>query len=206
MEKLQIISCWRLEAESLSLDSEWSLTLAWNHVLNPWEGIPVLMPDRWLLKCLSICPREKAKELSVDYFAWNLEKEIEMIRAVFFSVIVGFLLMTSPASAAEVSPGMVCSAIVDRACDGIASTFPANVGKLYAHTRIVGMEGGGSITHRWVYKGKVMAEPSLNIGGPDWRTWSSKNIDQFWSGDWKVEIVDNSDGSVMDILEFVIQE
>ena len=68
------------------------------------------------------------------------------------------------------------------------------------------MEGGGSITHRWIYKGKTMAEPTLKIGGPDWRTWSSKNIDSLWSGDWKVEVVDNSDSSVIDTLEFMIKE
>ena len=129
-----------------------------------------------------------------------------MRKAICIIFILSLTLVASTAQAAEVSPGMVCSAIVDRACDGIASSFASDVGKLYTHTRIVGMDDGGSITHRWVYKGKVMAETSLKIGGPDWRTWSSKNIDQFWTGDWKVEIVNNSDGAVMDILEFVIQE
>ncbi|MDF1536199.1 MAG: DUF2914 domain-containing protein [bacterium] len=132
-------------------------------------------------------------------------KKLAIVAMVFSGFLSG-VLMVSPVSAATVQPGVVCSAIVDRACDGIDTMFPADVGRVYAHTRIVGMEGGGSVTHRWIYKGKVMAETSLKIGGPDWRTWSSKAIDPFWSGDWKVEIVDNSDGAVMDILEFLIKE
>jgi len=129
-----------------------------------------------------------------------------MKMAVVALIVLCLLLGVSTSFAAEVNPGVVCSAIVDRACDGIATEFPADVGKVYAHTRILGIEGGGSVTHRWMFKDKVMAETKLNIGGPDWRTWSSKNIDPFWSGDWKVEIVNNSDSAVMDILEFKITE
>ena len=129
-----------------------------------------------------------------------------MKKAIIISVVILAVMSTSTLFAAEVKPGVVCSAIVDRACDGIATEFPADVGKVYAHTRILGIEGGGSVTHRWMFKDKVMAETKLNIGGPDWRTWSSKNIDPFWSGDWKVEIVNNSDSAVMDILEFKIEE
>jgi len=129
-----------------------------------------------------------------------------MEKAIIFSVVILAVMSTSTLFAAEVNPGMLCTAIVDRACDSIGSTFPTDVRKVYVHTRILGIESGGSVTHRWIYKDKIMAETKLNIGGPDWRTWSSKNIDPFWSGDWKVEIVNNSDGAVMDILEFRIEE
>jgi len=126
--------------------------------------------------------------------------------AVLGAILLGLLIGASNLFAAEVNPGVLCTAIVDRACDGIGSSFPADVGKVYAHTRILGLEDGGSVIHRWIFKSKVMVETKLNIGGPDWRTWSSKSIDPFWSGDWKVEVVNDSDGAVMDILEFVITE
>jgi len=110
-----------------------------------------------------------------------------MKKAIIVSVVILAVMSTSTLFAAEVNPGMLCTAIVDRACDGIGSTFPTDVGKVYVHTRILGIESGGSVTHRWIFKDKVMAETKLNIGGSDWRTWSSKNIDPFWSGDWKVD-------------------
>jgi len=127
-----------------------------------------------------------------------------MKRTAVILLVLGVALVSSAVFAAEVDTGMVCTAIVDRSCEGTAVSFTADVGKVYAYTRILGMDAGGSITHRWIYKDRNMAEVSLNIGGPDWRTWSSKNVDSLWTGSWKVEIVDNSDGSVIDILEFTV--
>jgi hypothetical protein len=126
--------------------------------------------------------------------------------AVLGAILLGLIIGATQVFAAGVDPGVVCTAVVDRACEGVSDSFPSTVGKVYAHTRILGMDNGGSVTHRWIYKGQVMAEPRLNVSGPNWRTWSSKNIDTFWSGDWKIEVVNNADDSVMDILEFVITE
>jgi hypothetical protein len=125
---------------------------------------------------------------------------------VLAGILIGLVLGATQLFAAGVDPGVVCTAVVDRGCEGVSDSFPSSVGKVYAHTRILGMDDGGSVTHRWIYKGQVMAEPRLNVGGPNWRTWSSKNIDPLWSGDWKVEVVDNNDDSVMDILEFTVTE
>jgi hypothetical protein len=125
---------------------------------------------------------------------------------ILAAILLGLVFGATQLFAAEVDPGLLCTAVADRTCEGVSETFPSSAGKIYAYTRILGMDEGDSVTHRWIYKGQVMAEPKLNIGGPDWRTWSSKNIDPLWSGEWKVEIVNNADGSVMDILEFVITE
>lgn len=129
-----------------------------------------------------------------------------MRMAILTAIIIGLVFGATQLFAAEVDPGVVCTEVVDRACEGVSDSFPSDVGKVYAHTRILGMDDGGSVTHRWIYKDTVMAEPKLNVGGPNWRTWTSKNIDPLWSGDWKVEVVNNADDSVMDILEFVIME
>jgi hypothetical protein len=129
-----------------------------------------------------------------------------MRMTILAAILLGLVFGATQLFAAGVDPGVICTAVVDRACESASDTFPSDVGKVYAHTRILGMDEGGSITHRWIFKGQVMAEPSLNIGGPNWRTWSSKNIDPLWSGDWKVEVVDNCDNSVVDILEFAITE
>ena len=126
--------------------------------------------------------------------------------AILGAIFLGLIFGASNLFAASVDPGVICTAVVDRACEDVSDSFPSAVGKVYAHTRILGMDEGGSVTHRWIFKGQVMAEPKLNVGGPNWRTWSSKNIDPLWSGDWKVEVVNNDDDSVIDILEFTITE
>jgi len=125
---------------------------------------------------------------------------------VLFAILCGLVFGATQLFAASVETASVCTSVVDRDCEGASDSFPSSVGKVYAHTRILGMADGGSITHRWIFKGQVIAEPGLNVGGPDWRTWSSKNIDPLWSGEWKVEVVDNSDDSVMEILEFTVTE
>ena len=129
-----------------------------------------------------------------------------MKKAVLVSAVYLGLFFVSGALAAGVQTGVLCTGIVDKACQGVDTVFPAYVGKVYAHTRIVGMEAGGSVVHRWIYKGQTMAEVTLDVGGPDWRTWSSKTIDPLWSGQWKVQIIDGIDGSVMETLEFTVGE
>jgi len=51
---------------------------------------------------------------------------------------------------------------------------------------------GQTVTHRWEFEGKIMAEVPFNIGGSIWRTWSSKNLLPGWLGEWKVSILDAS--------------
>ena len=127
-----------------------------------------------------------------------------MRMALLFAILIGLVFGATQLFTASVDPAVMCTAIVDRVCEGAGSSFPSNVGKVYAHTTI--RDHQGSVTHRYIFKGMVMAEINLSVGGSPWRTWSSKTIDPLWSGDWKVEVVNNDDGSVMDILEFVITE
>jgi len=127
-----------------------------------------------------------------------------MRMAILGAILLGLVFGATQLFAASVETASICTAVVDRACEGAGDSFPSDVGKIYAHTTILDLEG--AVTHRWIYKGQVMAEINLNVGGTPWRTWSSKTIDPLWSGDWKVEIVNNADDSVMDILEFVITE
>ena len=126
--------------------------------------------------------------------------------AIVLVAAMGILLAGSLVFAAGHQTGAICTAVVDRACEGDGSAFPADVGKVFAHTRILGMEVGGSVVHRWIYGDRTMAEVTLSVGGPDWRTWSSKNIDPLWTGSWKVEVIDSADGSVIETLEFLVGE
>lgn len=55
---------------------------------------------------------------------------------------------------------------------------------------------GETITHRWEYKGKTMAEVRFEVGAARWRIWSSKRLMPAWVGEWTASIV-REDGEVL---------
>ena len=65
--------------------------------------------------------------------------------------------------------------IEDRVPINIVEEAGNSLGKIYFFTNIRNLEGE-RITHRWIYKDKVMADVSFDINGPRWRVWSSKNL------------------------------
>lgn len=81
---------------------------------------------------------------------------------------------------------------------------PADYGKLYCFTRIVGAEGETSVTHVWFYQDNEMARVELPVGSADWRTYSSKRFLPQWVGQWRV-IVFAADGTQLNSISFVLQ-
>jgi hypothetical protein len=68
-------------------------------------------------------------------------------------------------------------------------TFVSNdVRKIFLYSDLREMTGQ-TITHRWIYDGKTVAEVPFEVRGPRWRVWSSKELFEDWIGDWTVEIV-----------------
>lgn len=55
---------------------------------------------------------------------------------------------------------------------------------------------GKTITHRWEYDGKVIADVTFKVGGNRWRVWSKKTIFSNWTGEWKVSIL-NQQGKML---------
>ena len=51
---------------------------------------------------------------------------------------------------------------------------------------------GQTITHRWEFNGKTMAEVKLQPKADHWRTWSSKRLMPEQTGTWTVEVLDDS--------------
>ena len=97
----------------------------------------------------------------------------------------------------------VATMVVDRMPSGVAMTFPADVGRVSAWTRIQGAEGNTMIHHVWIHGGVERADVELRIGGSPWRTWSDKAIPPEWTGDWRVEVRD-SGGSVLETMRFTV--
>lgn len=72
---------------------------------------------------------------------------------------------------------------------------PNDVRKIYLFSDLRRL-GSQTVTHRWIYDGKTVAEVPFEVRGPRWRVWSSKELREDWIGDWTVEIV-NGAGEVV---------
>ena len=56
--------------------------------------------------------------------------------------------------------------------------------------------GGQTLTHRWEYRGEILAEVPVRVEQDRWRAWSSKQLLPVWTGDWTVSVV-KADGEVI---------
>ena len=123
-------------------------------------------------------------------------------------VLITALLLAAPFAAmageATVLDAVLATGVENRQPVGSASSFPADVGRVYAYTRVVGGAAEGSMTHVWYYAGQVKAQVQLAVRSDDWRTWSSKTILPGWTGEWLVE-VQGADGRVLASVPFQVQ-
>ncbi len=97
----------------------------------------------------------------------------------------------------------IATGVYERVPTGISSYFDSSVGKLYAFTRIVGAEGDTRVYHKWYHGDILVADVPLTVRSGDWRTWSTKNVQPDWTGDWRLVIV-SEDGSVLGSVKFAI--
>ncbi len=103
----------------------------------------------------------------------------------------------------QVVRDVVTTGVTNREPIDAATVFPPSVGVLFYFTEVEGASTPASIRHVWYYQDRQMAEVSLSIDGPRWRTWSSKRILENWIGGWRVEAVD-ADGNVLSSQTFDI--
>ena len=93
---------------------------------------------------------------------------------------------------------------VNRALVGPSDTFSPDVERIFCMTRIQGLTPPTTITHAWYHEGQSKARVELNVGSPDWRTWSSKRILPAWTGVWEVKVLDET-GKVLATFGFVVE-
>jgi hypothetical protein len=112
------------------------------------------------------------------------------------SLLIGLmsLLLVTPGFAAglSVAEGVITTQVVDHVPIDELESYPAQLGKLFCFTRIIGAEGETTVTHVWFYQDQEMARIDLPVRSPSWRTYSSKNILPQWAGDWKVQVLDDA--------------
>jgi hypothetical protein len=85
--------------------------------------------------------------------------------------------------------------VADREPVDSVNTLTSDASKVYYFTELRDM-AGQTVTHRWEYNGKVMAEVPFTVNGSRWRVYSSKNLDTGWLGEWKVSVIDQAGGTV----------
>ncbi|GAB4263159.1 MAG: hypothetical protein Kow0092_13870 [Deferrisomatales bacterium] len=85
------------------------------------------------------------------------------VRVLLLAAVLLPGVAPAAASALQVRDAAIATAVVDRAPVGAGERFPADVGRLYAFTRIVGASGDTEVKHVWYYAGKVMAQVDLPV-------------------------------------------
>lgn len=123
--------------------------------------------------------------------------------ALWVSAAVAFGQQPEGASGLKIERAAAATAVENREPVGEGSEFPAAVGSLFCFTEVHGAEGETAISHVWYFGEQEMARIKLTIRAAVWRTWSQKTIVDTWKGDWRVEVVDESN-TVLATVKFKI--
>ncbi len=115
------------------------------------------------------------------------------------------LLYAQEAPGLQVDRAVAARGVESREPVGEASSFPADVGRVYLFSRIVGAQQERAVYHVWRHGSIERAKVRLPVRSGSWRTWSSKQIMRGWTGPWTVE-VQNELGKVLTSVSFVIEE
>ncbi|WP_303723030.1 DUF2914 domain-containing protein [Malonomonas rubra] len=121
-------------------------------------------------------------------------------------LLVLFCLLFSFKAAAEVhvADAVITTGIENQMPVDKVEVYPADYGKLFCFTRIVGADQDTSVTHVWYYQDNELARVNLPIGSADWRTYSSKRFLPQWAGQWKV-VVFSEDGRELKTISFALE-
>jgi hypothetical protein len=82
-----------------------------------------------------------------------------------------------------------CTAIENREPIGSDTVFSDTIERIYCFTKISSDIDTTSISHIWYYNDQEVAKVDLAIKAKSWRTWSSKQIMEIWSGTWRVDVI-----------------
>src|SRR5512138_603069 len=86
--------------------------------------------------------------------------------------------------------------------DSVHRISSASVKALYCFTRIAAPEDTDTtIKHVWYRDNQKVGEYELPVKGERWRTYSKKEIQRGWAGEWRVEILDSA-GTVLNTVRF----
>ncbi len=115
-------------------------------------------------------------------------KKIQLLLLGLLTILSSTTLANSDKSQPYIANSAFTTGVKDRVPqDNIIST-DNTLTKIFFFTDVRNLKDT-VITHRWIYKDRIMADVTLSIGGNRWRTWSSKNLWRTWVGDWSVQVL-----------------
>jgi len=128
-----------------------------------------------------------------------------MLKKSILTVLCCLLaVFAAQAAPLKVAVGQITTAIEKQMPVDKIENFPADYGKLYCFTRIVGADQETQVTHVWYYQEDEMARVVLPVRSSDWRTYSSKRFLPQWAGQWRVKILD-ADENELATIAFVLE-
>ncbi len=107
------------------------------------------------------------------------------------------------AGSLQLEDATITTEIVDQMPVDQVTSYPADYGKLFCFSRILGAEAETEVTHVWYYQDDELARVTLPVRSSNWRTYSSKRFLPQWAGQWQVKIFHGEDelGSLAFTLE-----
>jgi hypothetical protein len=106
-------------------------------------------------------------------------------------------------AAAASAEAAVGTSIENRMLGGAAESFPATTQRLWCFSRVSGAAEGSQIEHVWYKDSTEVARVPLKVGGSPWRVYSSKNLGENPSGNWRCDVV--QDGKVLQSVSFKVE-
>ena len=126
------------------------------------------------------------------------------VRTSIALLVLGVAISGAAQAQLAVDESAIALDVIDRMPVGADSTFTAGVERLTCWTRVSGAEAPATLHHVWIWNDQEMADVMLNVGGSPWRTFSNKAIMPDWTGDWRVEVRDDT-GNVLETIRFRVQ-
>ncbi len=125
--------------------------------------------------------------------------------ATIFTLAIATAVAAQEQMAAQldVAESAISTQVADRQPVDNVTSVPADVGRVYCWTRVVGAQAEVEVVHVWYHNDMEMARVPLRVGSDNWRTWSSKNIEPSWTGQWRVD-VEAADGTVIESISFTV--
>lgn len=114
---------------------------------------------------------------------------MKKIVSLLISTLVVFSSSLWADGSGEVARATFATEIQDREPVNSLTELDTTVSKVYFFTEFKNF-ANHTLTHKWMFEDEVMAEVSFDVGGPRWRTFSSKQLMPEWTGDWTVLILD----------------
>ncbi len=126
------------------------------------------------------------------------------MKRIVVALLAGMLLVPSLGWAIEVAESALARKVEQRQPVDVMTEVPADIGRLYCFTRLVGADSETRVVHVWSWEGREMARVELPVRSSNWRTWSSKRILPEWSGAWTISILD-AEGNLLKEIAFQVR-